>query len=185
MRRLIRYLLATYKISCHGLQDIVSRRSAAMYPTEPGSFSASEVTVRMGRIRHTLPVLWHFRTMTPAFSVQYIRLSRPFLCASLRLASCLFMLHGTSPYTLSSIIIHFLQFHNTHSSFSFKTLFPLFLCNAAIHHKPCLYFSLPLLVPSFTFSDIFLLFRQCLSYSLSMSFFTPANIFFCPYRCLP
>ena len=163
MRRLIRYLLATYKISCHGLQDIVSRRSAAMYPTESGSFSASEVTVRMWRIRHTLPALLLFRTMTPAFSVQYIRLSRPFLCASLRLASCLFMLHGTSPYTLSSIIIHFLQFHNMHPSFSFKTLFPLFLCNAAIHHKPCLYFSLPLPVP----------------------FFPSANIFFCPYRCLP
>ncbi len=91
MRRLIRYLLATYKISCHGLQDIVSRRSAAMYPTEPGSFSASEVTVRMGRIRHTLPALLLFRTMTPAFSVQYIRLSRPFYaphCASPRAFSC-------------------------------------------------------------------------------------------------
>lgn len=62
---------------CHGLQDIVSRRSAAMYPTEPSSFSASEVTVRMGRIRHTLPVLLLFRTMTPAFPTAFMRLIAP------------------------------------------------------------------------------------------------------------
>ena len=85
---------------CHGLQDIVSRRSAAMYPTEPGSFSASEVTVRMGRIRHTLPALWHFRTMNPAFPPAFMRLIAPRLVplhAARHIALNLVFHHNTLP----------------------------------------------------------------------------------------
>lgn len=88
---------------CHGLQDIVSRRSAAMYPTEPGSFSASEVTVRMGRIRHTLPVLLLFRTMTPAFPTAFIRLIAPRLVP----------LHAAR-YIALNLVFH----HNTLTPFS-------------------------------------------------------------------
>lgn len=160
----------------------------------------------MWRIRHTLPALLLFRTMTPAFSAQYIRLSRPFLCASLRLASCLFMLHGTSPYTLSSIIIHFLPFHNTHSFFFKYAPFLFIIRILPFHLKPysrsfyamlpyiispaciflCLYRCLPLPFPisSFYSANAFLIPFQCLSLPLPISSFAPTDVFRKAKKCL-
>lgn len=79
---------------------MVSRCSAAMYPAESSILSASEVTVRMGRIRHTLPVLWYFRTMTPAFPPAFMRLIAPHLVplhAARHIALNLFFHHNTLP----------------------------------------------------------------------------------------
>ena len=98
--RFIIYHATAHKISPRDSENIVSRFIRYRVPTEPGSFSASEVTVRMGRIRHTLPVLWHFRTMTPAFPTAFMRLIAPRLVplhAAWHIALNLFFHHNTLP----------------------------------------------------------------------------------------